>query len=419
MEKTCRELSIDHSWILIQSSEDVNLVNDPATTLGGPVGEGQFTDNQDGARLAPVLLGALKRTLMVRLKDHDLVGYRGLLNLQRVHMRGFPCFQELELIPGFSRPAGSGLGASSDAVSRFFHQNGFVSIKEVDGVGWSPLHYAAIRGDAALVQGLLDLRADPNAKTRRANPVTGFRRGDTALNMCLFHKHNDAARTLLLGRARVDDSFRGYPACAAAIADNAEGLRLLCEAGGNLDQAFLGVVYPFTLACMFGARAAIDELAARGAVHLQDSLSYAMVFRGGTPDMALRLISMRADVNDRSHFPLLSPLGIVFALKSLEYRCGRVTPLTRVAYRANGRTPLMNAIMGAHYDGAAALLLLGAQVDLRDAGGASVMDIAKEQFVPDFVQRGFQGKMEGCRSVVQLALLHTLDSLEELVEESF
>ena len=135
--------------------------------------------------------------------------------------------------------------------------------------------------------------------------------------------------------------------------------------------------------------------------------------------MAFRLISMRADVNDRSHFPLLSPLGIVFALKSLEYRCGRVTPLTRVAYRANGRTPQMNAIMGAHYDGAAALLLLGAQVDLRDAGGASVMDIAKEQFVPDFVQRGFQGEMEGCRSVVQLALPHTLDDLEELVEESF
>ena len=77
----------------------------------------------------------------------------------------------------------------------------------------------------------------------------------------------------------------------------------------------------------------------------------------------------------------------------------------------------MNAIMGAHYDGAAALLL-GAQVDLWDAGGASVMDIAKEPFVPDFVQRGFQGEMEGCRSAVQLALPHTLDDLEELVEES-
>ncbi|CAE7713501.1 Btbd11 [Symbiodinium sp. CCMP2456] len=416
MEKACRELSVDHTWILIQSSKDVNLVNDPATTLGGPVGEGQFTDSEDRARLAPVLLSALKRKLLVRLKDHDLAGYRGLLNLQLVHMRGFPRFQELELISNFSSPAGSGLEASFDAVQPFFHQNGFVSITEVDSVGWSPLHYAAIRGDAALIQALLDLRADPNAKTRRANPVTGFRRSDTALNMCLFHKHNDAVRTLLAGRARVDDYFRGYPACAAAIADNAEGVRLLCEAGGNPSQPFLGVVYPFTLACMFGATAAIDELAARDAAHLQDCLSYAMIFRGGTPEMAFRLISMRADVNYRSHFPLLSPLGVVFALKSLEYRCGRVTPLTRVAYRANGRTPLMNAIMGAHYDGAAALLLLGAQVDLRDSGGASVMDIAREQSVPDFVQRGFQRELEGCRSVVQL---HMLDSLEELVEEAF
>ena len=56
---------------------------------------------------------------MVRLKDHDLVGYRGLLNLQLVHMRGFPRFQDLELIPYFSSPAGSGLEATFDAVLCF------------------------------------------------------------------------------------------------------------------------------------------------------------------------------------------------------------------------------------------------------------------------------------------------------------
>ena len=212
---------------------------------------------------------------MVRLRDHDLVGYRGLLNLQLVHMRGFPRFQDLELIPYFSSPAGSGLEATFDAVLRFFHQNGFVSIKEVDSVGWSPLHYAAIRGDAALVQGLLDLRADPNAKTRRANPVTGFRRGDTALNMCLFHKHNDAARTLLAGRARVDDSFRDYPACAAAIADNSEGLHLLCEAGGNL---WAWSILSPSHACLVPGRRSMNC-----AVHLQDSLSWAMIFRGVHP----------------------------------------------------------------------------------------------------------------------------------------
>lgn len=419
MEKALRELSVDHTWILIQSSTDVNLVNDPATTLGGPVGEGQFTNGEDRARLAPVLLSALKRKLLVMLMDRDLAGYRALLNLQLVHMRGLPRLQELELLSVFSSSADSGSEASFDAVQEFFHQNGFKSIKEVDSVGWSPLHYAAIRGDAALIQALLHLRADPNAKTRRANPITGFRRGDTALNMCLFHKHHDAVRTILAGRARVDDSFRGYPACAAAIADNAEGLRLLCEARGNPSQPFMGIMYPFTLACMFGATAAIDELAARDAVHLQHCLTWAMIFRGGTPGMAFRLISMRADVNDRAHYPLLSPLGIVFALKSLEYRCGRVTPLTRIAYRANGRTPLMHAIMGAQYDGAAALLLLGAEVGLRDAGGASVMDIAEEQSVPDFVQRGFQGELTGCRSVMQLALSNMLDNLEELVEEAF
>eukprot|EP00439_Symbiodinium_sp_Y106_P084761 s337_g26.t1 len=220
--------------------------------------------------------------------------------------------------------------------------------------------------------------------------------------MCLFHKHNDACRTLIAGRARVDDSFRGYPACAAAMADNAEGLRLLCEAGGNPHQPFMGSVYPFTLACMFGARDAIDELAARGAVHLrdtgsdlyQDCLSYAMLFRGGTPEMALQLIAMRADVNER------------------------VTPLTTIAYRANAWMPLMNALMSGQYDGAAALILSGAQLDLRDSGGASVMDIAEGKTLPEFVLKAFQGNLEDCRNVVQLALLQN-DDLEEMITEAF
>ncbi|CAE7578613.1 btbd11b [Symbiodinium sp. CCMP2592] len=418
VEKTCRELSLDHTWMIIRSATEIDFVSDAASTLGGPAGEGQFTISEDSHRLAPILLGALKRTLLLRLRNRDLAGYRGLLNLQTVRMRGFPRFQELELIPDLPSPAGSGSESSFDVVPRFFHQNGFVSVKEVDSMGWSPLHYAAIRGDTELIQGLLALRANPNAKTRKENPVTGFRRGDSALNMCLFHKHNDACRTLIAGRARVDDSFRGYPACAAAMADNAEGLRLLCEAGGSPHQPFMGSVYPFTLACMFGARAAIEELAARGAVHLRDCLSYAMLFRGGTPQMALQLIAMRADVNERSHFPLLSPLGILFAVKSLQYRCGRVTPLTTIAYRANEWTPLMNAIMSGQYDGASALILSGARLDLQDSGGASVMDFAEGQTIPEFVLKAFQGQLQDCRSVVQLALLQN-DDLEEMIEEAF
>ena len=105
--------------------------------------------------------------MLLRLRNYDLAGYRGLLNLQTVCLRGFPRFQELELIPDFPGPAGSGSESSFDVVPRFFHQNGFLSVKEVDSMGWSPLHYAAIRGDTKLIQGLLALRANPNAKTRR------------------------------------------------------------------------------------------------------------------------------------------------------------------------------------------------------------------------------------------------------------
>ena len=70
------------------------------------------------------------------------------------------------------------------------------------------------------------------------------------------------------------------------------------------------------------------------------------------------------------------------------------------------------------YDGAAALILSGAQLDLRDSGGASVMDIAEGKTLPEFVLKAFQGNLEDCRNVVQLALLQN-DDLEEMITEAF
>ena len=120
---------------------------------------------EDCERLAPILLGALKRTLLLKLKARDIVGYRALLNLQAVHMRGFSLQEKFDFL--FESPGVSEF-ETPDVVQQFLHQNGFTNIGDVDTGGWSPLHYAAIRGDPVVVEGLLTLRADPNIKTRRA-----------------------------------------------------------------------------------------------------------------------------------------------------------------------------------------------------------------------------------------------------------
>ena len=48
------------------------------------------------------------------------------------------------------------------ALARFLHDNCFKSAADRDSAGWSPLCYAAIKGDTALVKALLENKADAN-----------------------------------------------------------------------------------------------------------------------------------------------------------------------------------------------------------------------------------------------------------------
>ena len=50
----------------------------------------------------------------------------------------------------------------AEILEAFFHQNGFLSIRDRDQAGWSPICYAAMNGDPQLVEALLSNGADPN-----------------------------------------------------------------------------------------------------------------------------------------------------------------------------------------------------------------------------------------------------------------
>ena len=58
-------------------------------------------------------------------------------------------------------------GFLGGAVPRFMYENGFNNVLEVDQAGWSPLCYAALRGDPLVIEALLAKRADPNDCTSR------------------------------------------------------------------------------------------------------------------------------------------------------------------------------------------------------------------------------------------------------------
>ena len=42
-----RELSTNQTWMIVRAPRDIGLVADPATTLGGPPGEGKFSVSED------------------------------------------------------------------------------------------------------------------------------------------------------------------------------------------------------------------------------------------------------------------------------------------------------------------------------------------------------------------------------------
>ena len=153
------------------------------------VGEGTFTDPKDREQLGPVLKAALTAKLVSYMRAGDVEAFRALLNLQAFFMRGMNVQPAADLVPGMT------LGA--DALPEwlladsFLFQNGFQDLQEVDGMGWTPLSYAALGGNPATVQALLDKRADPCTKTRATNPYISVPTNASAVSIAAFFRNNE------------------------------------------------------------------------------------------------------------------------------------------------------------------------------------------------------------------------------------
>ena len=255
MERSLRELSMEQFWVLIKSSTEVELVaNSSPIFIGQSAGEGHFTVASDREKLGPILQSALLRKLRFLLETQDFVGYRVLLNIQTSHLRGFQTNAVHDLVPGFEPEHGLEQNAAFQSAQHFLYQNGFASVKEFDSGGWTPVHYAALRGDPLVLQGLLQQGANINRWTRKDQPRAAIPFGCTAVAICSYFKHHHALRLLISARAKVDAGIHPDVGAAAA-ADDPEGIRILCASGGRLfKQNLLGSGADFwgvVLLCLF------------------------------------------------------------------------------------------------------------------------------------------------------------------------
>ncbi|CAE7753061.1 unnamed protein product [Symbiodinium sp. CCMP2456] len=393
VEKLFRQLSHDSSWIVIKSASEIELASHMGFSGSSP-GEGMFSESGDKAKLAPILQKSLQRKLRLLLEEEDLVGYRVLLNLQPVLLRGMMVQPLYSILPANKSDSASNRNPASHEVAEFLLQNGFETVFDVDTAGWSPLHYAALRGEVLLIQGLLEQHADPCQVTKRANPSHGGMAGLGALDLCLRHRNNEAARLLLAAKAAADGRWELISAC---MGDNAEGVRLLCQSRCDpLGKDPLGTS-AISIACMFGSAGAFEELSVQaGRALATKTLAESL--------HAAALIDLRADINEPREVKTMSPFGLIVSWHWLLHSLGRVTPLTTLCYHMQGSTALMAAILSGRYECAAILIAAGARQDLCNWQGWSVSDFARNQAIPDFLIQALRGQPRGCHVVASFAL---------------
>lgn len=399
IEQVVRELTVQGggSWIVVKSATHQELKVCPLTNCSA--GEGEFTMESDRKRVAGVLQRFLKRRLLSCLELGDLPAYRLLLNKQRAFLRNLPAEPIEDLVPGFHASESDGCATILD---RFLHQNGFKNALEYDSAGWSPLCYACMNGTPLVIKMLLEQKANPNSKTKKARAEVNTDKHSPVLAICARFKNHEAMKLLIEAGATVNSKAVHSPLGVACLANDAEGVKLLCDAGADPHARNPFGDHSLNMAAAAGSLDAIDTLLKNFPdLDMSRALHSAVILQGGSSAVVSCLVDHKADV-DAPYVPSgNSILAMVNRVKGLQYKYGRHTMMRRFAYHSSGATPLLLAIICGNYEAAARLLYEGASADQRNARGVSPAELAEELGgMPDYLLEALGGEMMKCSSIV-------------------
>lgn len=395
-ERLARELSARKGGytIVVECSKQQALYMDALRILDAP-GTGIWSRESDKAAVGNTLVQMVWNKLLFLLERRDFPGYRFLLNRQ-----GACCFNGLpvepvdSLIPGFVTVLDPFEDAAAFAVEWFLHHNGFRTVLERDPAGWSPLCYAVIRGDVALVQGLLQRRADPNDQVTKGKGSLFPGRMPVLALAAHFH-HNQVMETLIAARASTHhaDVARATPVHWASLANNANGLRMLCEARADLmKQNVLGMSV-FDMACCNGAVESMAEILAQNPeMSMRFGLHFAVMFLGGHEKPIQWLIHAKADLEEKFEVQRRKQpeWWVLIQMSSLRHR---ISPSrwTTLAYHHSKATPLMFTILTGNCSAATLLLKAGARTDTKNARGKTALDMAEKMKLPKALIQALRG----------------------------
>jgi len=378
-----RNLSVKNGTVIvIEGPRQVRLNSTWTSTFLVP-GDGQFTVDADREVVGQTLKEMVGRKLHALLVKGDLHGYRLLLNLQHVWLRN----SDIAPVPGFLARDES---TKSDQIADdFLLQHGFSTVCEYDKAGWSPLCYAALRGNPEVVEALLSKRGSANEALRKPCGALYLTEGMCALGICIRFGNNEAMQSLL--RAQADpnktDSFGSGPLdYFTGYSDNVDGARLLLEARADAGAVNHAGANAIQLACMQGASEVLKELLnlPGEATFRQESLHWAIFLGFSSVDHMSLLLQIGCDVNEQFRMRRPQPgVHLFMRLLAVKHYLSTPTPLNTFAYHWRDATPLMLSIIVGSYSISWRLLEAKARVDLRNSRKQTAFDLAIKQGAPD------------------------------------
>ena len=376
LELMARQLKREDGYIItVQAPKNSSLAWNYVGAGEAP-GQGCFSFGEDKAQVGRVVLEMLWRKLQQLLETKELLKYRFLLNIQHKYLQGLELDPIEGLVPGFGTEIDPTERPESFLVARFLHENLFKHVLERDAAGWTPLCYAATRGDASLVSALLHSRADVLDRIKRK--THDLPQNCPVVSVAAAYGNNQVMQLLLKAKAFVSArcGYRGTPIHWAACSDNVTGIRLLLEARADLSLRCLPGSSALKSACAQNRVNAIRELL-KHRMSLRYCLHTTLLFFGDAGSVSC-LIEASADVNEQLNVPV-SKTGWWVLLKVLKMQHHlKPSALTCLAYHHHKATPLMFSILTGKYEAAALLVEAGARWDLRNGRGKTASDFLKE-----------------------------------------
>lgn len=385
-ERLARELSARKQGysIVIEGTMQQTLSMDILRLLEAP-GLGTWSRESDKPIVASALTQMIWNKLLYLLEQGDLHGYRFLLSRQMpCCYRGLDMDPVDGLVPAFRTDLDPFEDADAFALARFLHQSGFRKPVERSS-GWSPLCFAAVNGDPMLVRALLNEKANPDDRLRRSEGSL-FPAGVGVLSMAAHFHNNEVMEILLEARATLTsaDMINATAAHWASLANNAAGLRLLCQARADVQRRNFVGMNVFEVACSNGAVDAMAEILTQvPSTSLRLGLHDALLFYGAYEEPLRFLLRARANLNEPFDIQIRQPAWwILLHVASARHRISP-SSWTLLAYHHKGATPLMFSILTGSFEIASLLLSAGACPDVQNSRKKTAAHLAEAVGAPE------------------------------------